>query len=130
MATVNPPAGEPRLSVKIRILFGPVISLGPGKADLLEAIERTGSIAAAGRSMNMSYRRAWSLVNEMNRSFRSPLVEAIKGGRHGGGARVTPLGREVLKRYRRLCAAAQRVAEAHMEGLRSLMADAPPENET
>lgn len=76
--------------------------MGPGKADLLEAILETGSISAAGRKLNMSYRRAWLLVDEMNKCFRGPLVHARLGGTHGGGADVTELGKEALKRYRDL----------------------------
>jgi molybdate transport system regulatory protein len=74
--------------------------MGPGKADLLQAIGETGSISAAGRAMRMSYRRAWILVDEMNAAFLRPLVASKAGGSHGGGAALTRLGREVLKRYR------------------------------
>ncbi|MBY0576610.1 MAG: LysR family transcriptional regulator [Gallionellaceae bacterium] len=92
------------MSVKprLRILLGADIAIGPGKADLLEAIRRTGSISAAAREIDMSYRRAWMLVDTMNRSFRAPLVEAVKGGAGGGGARVTDLGLDVLARYREM----------------------------
>ena len=85
---------------KIRILIGAVVAIGPGRADLLAAIARTGSISAAAREMGMSYRRAWLLVDAINSAFRRPLVEALTGGRSGGGARVTELGTEVLRRYR------------------------------
>jgi molybdate transport system regulatory protein len=84
---------------RIRILSGSEIALGPGKADLLRAIDETGSISAAAREMGMSYRRAWLLVHTMNECFRSPLVEAVKGGAEGGGARLTSTGREVLSHY-------------------------------
>jgi molybdate transport system regulatory protein len=76
--------------------------MGPGKADLLDAIESAGSISAAARRMGMSYRRAWMLVDEMNRDFRLPLVSAAAGGAKGGGARVTDAGREALRRYREM----------------------------
>jgi molybdate transport system regulatory protein len=85
---------------RLRVLLGADIAIGPGKAALLESVARTGSISAAAREMNMSYRRAWLLVDTMNRSFRSALVEKAKGGSGGGGARVTELGLEVLNRYR------------------------------
>lgn len=85
---------------KIRILIGAVVAIGPGRADLLATIARTGSISAAAREMKMSYRRAWLLVEAMNTAFRRPLVETLTGGRSGGGARVTELGAEVLRRYR------------------------------
>src|SRR5258706_2917728 len=85
---------------KIRILIGAVIAIGPGRADLLAAIARTGSISAAAREMGMSYRRAWLLVEAINTAFRRPLVETLTGGRSGGRARITRLGEEVLRRYR------------------------------
>src|SRR6058998_1925838 len=84
---------------KIRILIGAVVAIGPGRADLLGAIARTGSISAAAREMKMSYRRAWLLVEAMNSAFRRPLVETLTGGEGGGGARVTKLGEEILRRY-------------------------------
>ncbi len=73
--------------------------MGPGKADLLAAIAETGSISAAARAMRMSYRRAWLLVQTINACFDPPLVEAEKGGRTGGGARLTAAGAQVLARY-------------------------------
>jgi molybdate transport system regulatory protein len=88
--------------LRLRLTAGDDIAIGPGKADLLEAIAATGSIAAAGRRLDMSYRRAWLLVETMNRCFRQPVVEAAKGGPSGGGARLTELGRDVLTRYRRM----------------------------
>jgi molybdate transport system regulatory protein len=88
------------LRPKIRILIGAVVAIGPGRADLLQAIARTGSISAAARDMRMSYRRAWLLVEAVNAAFRSPLVETLTGGQGGGGARITGLGEEVLRRYR------------------------------
>ena len=84
---------------QIRILFRKAIAMGPGKADLLRAIEETGSISAAARTLGMSYRRAWLLVDTMNQCFKSPVVETLTGGQKGGGARVTDLGHEVLRRY-------------------------------
>lgn len=74
--------------------------LGPGKAELLERIERCGSIAAAGREMSMSYKRAWDLIGTLNAMFHGPLVESSRGGSGGGGASLTDLGREVLALYR------------------------------
>lgn len=81
-----------------------MIAIGPGKADLLEAIDRTGSISAAARAMRMSYRRAWLLVDTMNACFRAPLVTTEKGGREGGGAVLTLTGRRALRSYRALAA--------------------------
>jgi len=92
--------GMENIKPRLRVLLGTDIAIGPGKAALLESVARTGSISAAAREMNMSYRRAWLLVDTMNRSFKSALVEKVKGGSGGGGARVTELGLEVLNRYR------------------------------
>jgi molybdate transport system regulatory protein len=91
-----------RLKLKIQLYCGEEIAMGPGKADLLEAIMREGSISGAGRAMEMSYRRAWLLVDTMNRCWREPLVETTPGSTRGGGARVTPFGQSVLVHYRNL----------------------------
>ena len=90
------------LKPQLRISFRKSIAMGPGKADLLDAIGESGSISAAARKLGMSYRRAWLLVDTMNASFRSPLVETLTGGAQGGGAQVTELGHEVVKRYREM----------------------------
>ncbi len=91
-----------QLGLRLRLVLGGEVALGPGKADLLQAIAETGSIAAAGRRLRMSYKRAWTLTEAMNRMFTQPLVDAAKGGSHGGGAALTPLGRRMLDAYRRL----------------------------
>jgi molybdate transport system regulatory protein len=100
---------EPILKLKLQLYCGEEIAMGPGKASLLEAIRGHGSISAAGRAMGMSYRRAWLLVDAMNRCWREPLVETSPGSAHGGGARVTPFGEQVLAGY---CALVTRVAAA------------------
>jgi len=87
---------------RLRVLLGDAIAMGPGKADLLDAIRRTGSISAAARDLGMSYRRAWTLVDTMNASFSRPLVEPCRGGAGGGGAVVTDCGLDVLAHYRAL----------------------------
>jgi molybdate transport system regulatory protein len=110
-----------RLVPKIRILIGAVVAIGPGKADLLAAIARTGSISAAAREMKMSYRRAWLLVEAMNSAFRRPLVETLTGGRSGGGARVTRLGEEVLRRYRFMEGKAARAVAPDLKHLSRLI---------
>ena len=89
-------------NIKIHIPLGDVSAIGPGKADLLEAIDRAGSISAAARQMGMSYKRAWDLVDIMNHSFLEPLVSTATGGSHGGGAQITEFGRTVLRLYRDL----------------------------
>ena len=87
------------LKPQIRIMFRKAIAMGPGKADLLRAIDESGSISAAARQMEMSYRRAWLLVDTMNQAFKSPVVVTLTGGKAGGGAAVTEFGKEVLRRY-------------------------------
>jgi molybdate transport system regulatory protein len=102
---------------RLRVSKGPDIAIGPGKIDLLEAIGKTGSISAAAKTLGMSYRRAWVLVDTMNRCFHAPVVSAETGGSRGGGAQVTPLGVEVVRRYRRI----EKVAlEAGADDLRAL----------
>ena len=94
--------GPPELKIKLQIYRDGQVAMGPGKAMLLEAIEEAGSISGAARAVGMSYRRAWMLVDTMNRCWAEPLVETAPGGRARAGARVTPLGREVLGHYRAL----------------------------
>lgn len=96
--------------------------LGPGKGRLLEEIERTGSISAAARAMAMSYKRAWDLVADLNRQFRDPLVATSFGGAKGGGAWLTPEGREVLERYRRMLAATDEALAADIAWLETRIA--------
>lgn len=103
--------------LSLRIILGHDIALGPGKVALLAAIRDTGSIAAAGRQLGMSYKRAWHLVDTMNRCFRTPLVEASKGGAHGGGARLTPRAEAVIELYRSLEAHARDAGQAELAAL-------------
>lgn len=109
----------PSTSLRLRIVFGPGAMLGPGKADLLEGIDRAGSISAAGRAMGMSYKRAWTLVEEVNRLFGAPLVASSRGGAQGGGARLTETGQAVLAHYRRI---EDRLAVAGADDLAALRA--------
>jgi molybdate transport system regulatory protein len=90
------------LKLKLQLMCGDGFAMGPGKADLLEAIDRAGSISAAGRALGMSYRRTWLLVDEMNRSFHDRLVETLVGGGTVRGARRTDYGRSVLAAFREL----------------------------
>ena len=115
------PAADPQL----RVLLRSAVAIGPGKAALLEAIAEHGSISAAARTMKMSYRRAWVLVDTMNRAFRKPLVRTETGGRRGGGATVTKTGFVVLRRYRAMEAKAHQAVAADMRRLRALMGPAP-----
>ncbi len=110
-------------SLQLRLLLDNVIALGPGKAALLRGIQDSGSISAAARAMSMSYRRAWLLVEDMNRCFRQPLVETSTGGARGGGARLTDSGRAVLARYAAMEQAALEATRADMDYLATLLAD-------
>lgn len=91
-----------QLKLKLQITCGDEIAMGPGKADLLDAIAAAGSISGGARALGMSYRRAWLLVDTMNRCWREPLVATQPGGAPGSGAALTALGREVLAAYRAL----------------------------
>ena len=117
-----------RLGLHLRLVLRGEIAIGPGKADLLEGIAATGSIAAAGRAMGMSYKRAWSLVEEMNELFAEPLVDTAKGGAGGGGAALTGLGSRVLAAFRTL---ERKAAESGRDELACLQAAlrCPPESE-
>jgi molybdate transport system regulatory protein len=90
------------LRPRIRIECGEDIALGPGKVDLLALVAETGSIRDAAERMHMSYMRAWTLIRTMNRCFKEPIVEAVRGGAKGGGARLTPTGERALKLYQRM----------------------------
>jgi len=118
------------LKLKIQLYCGDEIAMGPGKADLLEAIRREGSISGAGRAMDMSYRRAWLLVDTMNRCWREPLVETSPGSARGGGARVTPFGEAVLAHYRKLQERLGASSECpDSEALQKAMLPAPRESQ-
>ena len=106
----------------LRVTLSETAYLGPGRADLLELISSTGSIAAAGKAMGMSYKRAWSLVQALNAGFGSPLVEASRGGKEQGAA-LTEAGREVLERYRGMQEATRKVIARDVEALAALMSD-------
>jgi molybdate transport system regulatory protein len=106
------------VGARLRVVLAEDVALGPGKADLLEGIRETGSIAAAGRRMKMSYTRAWGLVEAMNREFGRPLVSAEKGGAARGGASLTSLGEDVLLRYRRMEASTARAIASDLAALR------------
>ncbi len=98
----GPATPSDRRTLTLRLTLSDRVALGPGKADLLEAIRDSGSIAAAGRRMGMSYQRAHDLVSALNQDFEAPLVEAMAGGTRGGGASLSPLGAEILAAYRRV----------------------------
>src|SRR5262245_54454323 len=106
----------------LRVEFEPDDAVGPGKIELLELVDSLGSIAAAGRAMGMSYRRAWELVDSVNQCFREPVVSKAPGGPTGGGAQLTPLGRSVVKHYRAIERKAARAAGTHLSALQAARA--------
>jgi molybdate transport system regulatory protein len=107
--------------IRIRIPHGDDYAIGPGKAALLDAIQRTGSISAAARELQMSYRRAWLLVDSMNRCFRTALVDTATGGKSGGGAQVTNLGLQALKIFRAMERKAARAVAPDLGQLTKLL---------
>ncbi|RJL05541.1 LysR family transcriptional regulator [Paracoccus siganidrum] len=115
------PSPMPR--IKLRLEYPNPLVLGPGKADLLDGIDRLGSISAAGREMGMSYKRAWSLVEEMNAAFAQPVVDSSRGGSGGGGAVVTQAGRKVLAHYRALEALLRNRGAEDLAALAAMLRD-------
>ena len=109
---------ETRVSIRIDLPTG--VRIGPGKIALLEAIRETGSISAAGRALDMSYRRAWLLVEEINEALRQPAVVAATGGRRGGGAVVTEIGEQIVAHYRTVETQARLAARDEFEAIAKL----------
>ena len=101
----------------IRIDLATHGSIGPGKIKLLELVGQSGSISAAGRAMGMSYRRAWTLIDGLNRCFRTPVVETQSGGTRGGGAVLTTLGHDVIAHYRAVERAATKASASELSAL-------------
>jgi molybdate transport system regulatory protein len=113
----QPDAGEKgdRLSIRLDLASG--ARIGPGKVAVLEEIARSGSISAAGRALRMSYRRTWELVEDMNRSFGTPIVETAAGGSGGGGAMLTRAGKTIVERYRAIEMDTASAARKHLQAL-------------
>ena len=107
----------------LRVTLGDQFYVGPGRADLLELIGETGSISEAAKRMGMSYKRAWSLIEEMNVDFGTPLVHTTKGGKSYGGAGLTPTGKKILTLYRRIEDKAGDAIRSELKALRKLLPD-------
>jgi molybdate transport system regulatory protein len=118
-STVKASAAKPLPLLSVRIDFDSGSRLGPGKIQLLENIAACGSISAAGRAMDMSYKRAWDLVDEINRMCGQAAVARQTGGKHGGGATLTPFGTSLIERYRRIERAAAAAVRKDLASLRS-----------
>lgn len=106
---------------RFRVQIKHAVAIGPGKADVLQGIAETGSIAETGRRLGMSYQRVWSLVSALNKDFIEPLVLTQRGGRAGGGARLTPIGRQVLSAYRAIERDAQKAVAKRLPELTRLI---------
>ncbi len=113
----------PPALLRLRLVFGDRLVFGPGKAELLSRIRDTGSIAAAGRAMGMSYKRAWSLVDELNAAFAAPLVVSARGGAGGGGAVLTDAGADVLNAYQAIVARTLQDNDAALAGIAARLSD-------
>lgn len=112
-------------ALSIRLDLAPDVRVGPGKVRLLEQVAERGSISAAARALGMSYRRAWLLVDELNRSFPDPVVATRPGGRRGGGAMLTPFGNHLVASYRAIEREAADVAARHLATLRAVARTEP-----
>lgn len=113
---------QSKAQFRLRIYRDESIAMGPGKVALLEAIAESGSISAAARQMGMSYRRAWILVDEMNRALRSPAVSTATGGAQGGGTALTPLGVQLVHHYRAVERSAKLAAADSLMALDQMLA--------
>jgi molybdate transport system regulatory protein len=114
------PSNQQAVLVRPRIYIGEALSIGPGKIDLLRAIDVTHSISAAARSIGLSYKRAWLLIDSLNQGFGQPVVETVTGGRGGGGTRLTALGGQLLGAYDALEARINDASKAELGRLRRL----------
>jgi len=113
---------RPTLKLRMRVSVGELIAVGPGKIALLEALAETGSISAAARQLGMSYRRAWLLIDELNRSLKQPAVASASGGAAGGGSALTENGRQLLALYRGIEAQALQACQPDIQRLLKLLA--------
>jgi molybdate transport system regulatory protein len=114
-----PKSAQPLPSLSVRIDLDSEGRIGPGKIQLLENIHATGSISAAGRAMEMSYKRAWDLVDELNKICGQAAVERQTGGKNGGGAMLTPFGLSLVERYRKIERAATTAARKQLMALKA-----------
>lgn len=111
------------IRLNLRLTFPGGVPLSHGKAELMELIRETGSIRQAAAKMDMSYRRAWLLVDELNRLFREPAIETKQGGKSGGGAALTVFGEELLKRFRAMEALTMKTLAADLDWLAGHQSD-------
>ncbi|MDB5789281.1 MAG: ModE family transcriptional regulator [Caballeronia mineralivorans] len=112
---------QPEVRFRMRIRQADAVAIGPGKIDLLEAVRQQGSISAAARSLGMSYRRAWLLIDELNRTLKAPATSSETGGSAGGGCVLTPVGEKIVRLYREIEAEAARTCAPQISALTKLM---------
>ena len=113
--------GQPRsILVRPRLYLGDGITIGPGKIDLLRVVGETRSISAAARAQGVPYKRAWLLIDSLNRGFTQPVIETATGGKGGGGAHLTPTGEELIRTYDALEQRLNREASAELDAIRKL----------
>jgi molybdate transport system regulatory protein len=122
----KPGRSAPVARFRLRVMAGESIAVGPGKIDLLEAIRDTGSITAAAKAMGMSYRRAWMLVDEVNRSLKKPAIASAIGGDHGGGSELTDVGQLLVRTYRHIESTASTTCSEDLAALTGLIRRAGP----
>jgi len=115
-------ATRPELRLRMRVTVGEAIAVGPGKVALLEAVDEHRSISAAAKALGMSYRRAWLLIDELNRSLKSPAVTTAAGGANGGGTALTEVGHRLIQLYRGIEAQAEQACRAEIGELLALVA--------
>lgn len=120
--STSKPALKPALKFRMRVTIGEVIAIGPGKIALLEALDETGSITAAAKSLDMSYRRAWLLIDETNRALKEPAVATAAGGAKGGGSALTESGRALISLYRQIEETALAACKGEIKQLMKLLA--------
>jgi len=116
-STAKIAASKPEMRFRLRVTAGDAIAIGPGKIALIEAIAKTGSITSAAKSLDMSYRRAWLLLDDLNRSLKKPAVDSAKGGRDGGGSQVTEAGMQLITLYREIEVTAARACRTEVSRL-------------
>jgi molybdate transport system regulatory protein len=112
---------QPEVRFRMRIRQADAVAIGPGKIDLLEAVHEHGSISAAARSLGMSYRRAWLLIDELNRTLKAPATSSETGGSAGGGCVLTPVGEKIVRLYREIEAEAAKTCAPQISALTRLM---------
>jgi len=120
-------AKKSTVQFRIRVYRDTSIAIGPGRIALLEAIQRAGSISGAARELKMSYRRAWLLVDETNKSLKAPAVSSSEGGVSGGGSQLTETGKKIVAHYRAAEALAAKAAASELNALARLLAASPPD---